>query len=81
MVAEYTVKRNGKWYQTGDVIEEVEKSASSSSLPFEKTYTKTEINRMSVDDLKTMAAEKAVPGYENMTGTALKEYFINFLNL
>ena len=79
MVAEYTVKRNGKWYHAGDVIEEVEESASS--LPFEKAYTKTEINRMSVDDLKALAAENDVPGYENMTGTALKEYFINLLNL
>ncbi len=79
MVAEYTVKRNGKWYHAGDVIEEVEESASS--LPFEKAHTKTEINRMSVDDLKALAAENDVPGYEDMTGTALKEYFINLLNL
>ena len=78
MVAEYTVKRNGKWYHAGDVIEEVEESASS--LPFEKAHTKTEINRMSVDDLKALAAENDVPGYEDMTGTALKEYFINLLN-
>lgn len=79
MVAEYTVKRNGKWYHAGDVIEEVEESASY--LPFEKAHTKTEINRMSVDDLKALAAENDVPGYEDMTGTALKEYFINLLNL
>lgn len=79
MVAEYTVKRNGKWYHAGNVIEEVEESASS--LPFEKAHTKTEINRMSVDDLKALAAENDVPGYEDMTGTALKEYFINLLNL
>lgn len=79
MVAEYTVKCNGKWYHAGDVIEEVEESASS--LPFEKAHTKTEINRMSVDDLKALAAENDVPEYEDMTGTALKEYFINLLNL
>lgn len=79
MVAEYTVKRNGEWYHAGDVIEEVEESASS--LPFEKVHTKTEINRMNVDDLKALAAENDVPGYEDMTGTALKEYFINLLNL
>ena len=79
MVAEYTVKRNGKWYHAGDVIEEVEESASS--LPFEKAHTKTEINRMSVDDLKALAAENDVPGYDDMTGTALKEDFINMLNL
>ena len=79
MVAEYTVKRNGKWYHAGDAIEEAD--SSTSSLPFEKAHTKTEINRMSVDDLKALAAENDVPGYEDMTGTALKEYFINMLNL
>ena len=79
MVAEYTVKRNGKWYHAGAVIEEVEEPTSS--LPFEKAHTKTEINRMSVDDLKALAAENDVLGYEDMTGTALKEYFINLLNL
>ena len=36
---------------------------------------------MSVDNLKALAAENDVPGYEDMTGTALKEYFINMLNL
>ena len=55
--------------------------SSTSTLPFEKVHTKTEINRMSVDDLKALAAENDVPGYEDMTGTALKEYFINLLNL
>lgn len=77
MVAEYTVKRNGKWYHAGDVIEE----ASASSLPFEKPFTKTEINRMSTDALKALAAENNVPGYEEMTGASLKEYFINLFEL
>lgn len=77
MVAEYTVKRNGKWYHAGDVIEEAE----ASSLPFEKPFTKTEINRMSTDDLKSLAAENGVEGYESMTGSALKEYFINLFGL
>ena len=77
MVAEYTVKHNGKWYHAGDVIEEAE----ASSLPFEKTFTKTEINRMSTDALKDLAAENDVPGYEEMTGASLKEYFINLFEL
>jgi hypothetical protein len=79
MVFDHKVKYKGKWYLPGEEIEEVEESASS--LPFEKTFTKTEINRMSVDELKALAAENDVPGYEDMTGTALKEYFINLLNL
>lgn len=78
MIAKYTVKRNGKWYHAGDTIEE---AAEPASLPFEKPFTKTEINRMNTDTLKALAAENDVPGYEDMTGTALKEYFINLLNL
>ncbi len=79
MVAEYTVKRNGKWYHAGEEIDEAEKTAS---LPFnDKVFTKTEINRMSTDALKTLAAENEVVGYESMTGSALKEYFINLFGL
>lgn len=82
MVFDHKVKYKGKWYLPGECIEEIDEVEKSAfSLPFEKTYTKTEINRMSVDELKTLAAENDVPGYEDMTGTALKEYFINLLNL
>ena len=79
MVFDHKVKYKGKWYLPGEEIEEVD--SSTSPLPFEKAHTKTEINRMSVDDLKALAAENDVPGYEDMTCTALKEYFINMLNL
>ena len=79
MVFDHKVKYKGKWYLPGEEIEEVEESASS--LPFEKTFTKTEINRMSTEALKSLAAENNVPGYEEMTGASLKEYFINLLNL
>lgn len=79
MLAEYTVKRNGKWYHAGEEIDEVVKTTS---LPFnDKAFTKTEINRMSTDDLKSLAAENGVVGYEFMTGSALKEYFINLFGL
>ena len=41
MIAEYTVKRNGRWYKAGDEIPDI--------VPGEKSsggYTKTEINRI-----------------------------------
>ena len=47
MVAEYTVKRNGKWYKAGDEVPDI--------VPGEKSsggYTKTEINRMSTADYR-----------------------------
>ncbi len=78
MKFDYKVKYKGKWYLPG---EEIEEAAEPASLPFEKPFTKTEINRMSTDALKALAAENGVPGYEEMTGAALKEYFINLFEL
>lgn len=82
MVFDHKVKYNGKWYLPGEEIEDKgEESVDTGSLPFEKTFTKTEINRMSLDDLKSLAAEYRVLGYESMTGTSLKEYFISLFGL
>lgn len=78
MKFDYKVKYKGKWYLPG---EEIEEAAEHASLPFEKPFTKTEINRMSTDALKALAAENDVPGYEEMTGASLKEYFINLFEL
>lgn len=75
------VKYNGKWYLPGEEVEENEGAVESAPLPFEKPFTKTEINRMSVDELKSLAAEHGLGGYNNMTGAALKEYFINLFEL
>ena len=73
MKFDHKVKYNGKWYLPGQEI--------TASLPFDQRFTKTEINRMSTDDLKSLAAENGVVGYESMTGSALKEYFINLFGL
>ena len=51
-IAEYTVKRNGKWYKAGDEIPDIVLGEKSSG-----GYTKTEINRMSTADLQALAAE------------------------
>lgn len=55
MVAEFTVKRNGKWYHAGEQLPESQtenddsEQTGSSELPFETpAYTKTEIMRMPV---------------------------------
>ena len=54
MIAEYTVKRNGKWYKAGEFIPEAEVSASGIN-PEKFQKTKTEINMMKVDDLRARA--------------------------
>ena len=41
MIAEYTVKRNGRWYKAGDEIPDIVPGEKSSG-----EYTKTEINKI-----------------------------------
>lgn len=91
MVAKYTMKLNGKWYLAGDEIadetkEAVEEAASDAKNICEvknesKKLTKTDINRMSTDGLKALAAKNEVQGYAGMTGMQLKELFIKLLDL
>lgn len=96
MKFDHKVKYNGKWYMPGEEIEEAEKSASDFSaymnppeecgLPFvtvpnEKKYTKTEINRMSTAELKTFAKEHEVDNAKDMTGAELKKVLIDKLGL
>lgn len=82
MKFDYKVKYKGRWYLPGEEIEEEkEEEVKFASMTFDKPFTKTEINRMSTDALKALAAENDVPGYEEMTGSSLKEYFINLFEL
>lgn len=79
MIATHSIKVNGKWHMAGDEI--------SSAMPGEKAeintkqYTKTEINRMSTEDLRHMALNTGVENAENMTGKELKEYLISVFGL
>lgn len=62
------------------------KSAVEPELPFvtvpnERKYTKTEINRMSTADLKEFAVEQDVENAEEMTGAELKKVLIEKLGL
>lgn len=63
MIAEYTVKRNGRWYKAGDEIPDIVPGEKSSG-----EYTKTEINRMSTADLQALAAEHGIEGAEEISG-------------
>ena len=76
MIAEYTVKRNGRWYKAGDEIPDI--------VPGEKSsveYTKTEINRMSTADLQALAAEHGIDGAEETSGAELKRILIEQFGL
>jgi hypothetical protein len=76
MIAEYTMKRNGKWYKAGDEVPEINTPASSGSR-----YTKTDINRMSVSDLRQIVMGTGVENADIMTGAEMKEYLINLFGL
>ena len=68
----------------GDVIEITDKeiieetTKDTEDLP---TYTKTDINRMPVSQLKKMAKTTGVEGADDMSGAELKEYLIAVLGL
>lgn len=76
MIAEYTMKRNGKWYKAGDEVPESNSLAHSDS-----GYTKTDINRMSVSDLRQIVKNTGVENADFMTGSEMKEYLINLFGL
>ena len=76
MIAGYTMKRNGKWYKAGDEVPEINAPAFSDSR-----YTKTDINRMSVSDLRQIVMSTGVENADIMTGAEMKEYLINLFGL
>ena len=80
MIAEYTVKRNGKWYKAGEFIPEAEVSASGIN-PEKFRKTKTEINMMKVDDLRALAKQYGIENADSMTGRAIKEHFVKIFDL
>lgn len=91
MIAKHSVKVNGVWYRAG---EEISSSASSDIANATETnvekivekqsqpqFTKTEINRMPVDELRKLAMGTGVEGADKWTGAELKEYLIALMGL
>lgn len=81
MIAEYTVKRNGKWYHAGDEIDEG--TDESVPLPFDEPvkHTKTEIMRMSTADLQALAAMEGIEDADKINGAELKKLLIDKFDL
>lgn len=89
----YIVNKDGVWYPAGtevpvgtnpivdkkvEVKQEVVETPKVEDTP---KYTKTEINRMPLDELKALANEKGVDGADDMTGGELKKLLIEMFNL
>lgn len=72
MKFDHKVKHNGIWYEP---FEEVPDSNGK------KAYTKSEIARMPVDELRQLALNTGVEGAEEMNGTELKHYLLSVFGL
>lgn len=85
MTATHSVKINGKWYKAGDKLpafsESVEAPETAELEEKTHTYTKTEINRMPVAELKALAAHMEIESSETMSGADLKRALIEKLVL
>lgn len=82
----YIVNKNGVWYPAGAEVPEDAKSLKNNtnnekSEKKEVQYTKTDINRMPVAELREMAMRTGVEGADNWSGSELKEYLITILGL
>ena len=70
----YIVNKNGVLYPAGADVPEDTKTDS-------KTYTQTEINRMSKSDLQQLAAELGIKGSNEKSGAELKRILIQLFEL
>ena len=77
MIAQNTIKMNGKWYKAGEEIS----LAKPQEEAKQNQYTKTEINRMSTAELQALALENGVDGSDEMTGAELKKVLIEKFGL
>ena len=77
MIAQNTMKFNGKWYKAGEEIALAKPQAEVK----QNQYTKTEINRMNTAELQTLAFENGVDGSNEMTGAELKKVLIEKFGL
>lgn len=76
MIYPYIVVKDGVWYDAGSDVPETSRPGAEEVASGAAIHTKTEINRMSTDDLKALAISEGIDNAENMTGGALKEVLI-----
>ena len=77
MIAQNTMKMNGKWYKAGEEIS----LAKPQEEVKQNQYTKTEINRMTTAELQELAIENDIDGADEMTGAELKKVLIEKFGL
>ena len=77
MIAQNTMKMNGKWYKAGEEIS----LAKPQEEVKQNQYTKTEINRMSTACLQKLANEQGFDKAEEISGADLKKMLIEKFGL
>ena len=87
MIARNRMKMGGKWYKAGEEIPPAGPNPKDDFSQYmsppkeDKTYTKTDINRMSTSDLKSLAISEGIDGAEDMSGADLKKVLIDKFKL
>lgn len=81
MIATHFTKVNGKWYRAGQEIPAFFNAETPENEVEENHYTRTDINRMPVDELRKLAGETGITGAESMTGADIKKALIDALGL
>lgn len=74
----YIVNKNGIWYPAGA---EVPQEINIQEEKQEKKYTKTDISRMNVAELKELATEIGVENASETSGSELKKILIEHFGL
>ena len=77
MIAQNTMKMNGKWYKAGEEIAPAKPQAEVK----QNQYTKTDINRMSTAELQALAAEIGIENASGTNGGELKKLLIEHFGL
>ena len=84
----HLVKYHGQYYPAGaDVpvgdnsVKEVVEKDVKSIVEKQPQYTKTEINRLSTAELKSLASKQGIDNAEEMTGADLKKVLIEKFGL
>ena len=84
MIFKHLVKYNGVYYPAGTNVPVGEvKPVEEKKIEEVKddTLTKTDINRMSVAELKDLAKKEGISGADDMTGAEIKKVLISHFNL
>lgn len=91
MKYDHIVKINGKYYATGEEVSdavagEIQMPFSDNDIEFEekesrKKYTKTEINKLTTEELQNLAAEVGVENAFSTSGVELKKILIGHFRL